>query len=64
MGIEVAMERSRSGNGGHAWIFFTEPVPAAIARKIGTLILSRSLAENPFLDMKSYDRFFPNQDKL
>ena len=31
-GVPVAIERSRSGNGAHAWIFFAEPVPAALAR--------------------------------
>lgn len=27
-GIAAALERSRSGNGGHMWIFFAEPIPA------------------------------------
>ena len=30
--IPAALERSRSGNGGHIWIFFAEPVPAILAR--------------------------------
>jgi hypothetical protein len=25
--IPAALERSRSGNGGHIWIFFSEPIP-------------------------------------
>ena len=25
-GVPVAIERSRSGNGAHAWIFFNEPI--------------------------------------
>lgn len=41
IGIDVAMERSRSGKGGHAWIFFAEPVPARLARSLGTLIIAK-----------------------
>lgn len=43
-GIDVAVERSRSGNGAHAWIFFQEPVPAAMARKLGSLIITAACA--------------------
>ena len=32
--IPVAIERSRSGKGMHAWFFFQEPVPAELARKL------------------------------
>jgi hypothetical protein len=63
-GITVAIERSRSGNGGHAWIFFAEPIPAVLARKLGTLLLSEAQSFNPYLSLKSYDRLFPNQDTL
>jgi hypothetical protein len=28
--VPAALERSRSGNGGHTWIFFSEPIPAAL----------------------------------
>jgi hypothetical protein len=41
LGIEVAMERSRSGKGGHAWIFFAEPIHARLARSLGTLIIAK-----------------------
>ena len=60
--IPVYIERSRSGNGAHAWIFFSEPVSAALARKLGFAILGSAMERNIHLDMKSYDRFFPNQD--
>lgn len=63
-GIEVAMERSRSGNGGHAWIFFAEPVPARLARSLGTLIIAKCSERNIRLSLESYDRFFPTQDFL
>jgi hypothetical protein len=39
-GVPVAIERSRSGNGAHAWIFFAEPVPAAAARRLGALLVT------------------------
>ncbi len=64
LGIEVAMERSRSSKGGHAWIFFCEPVPARLARSLGTLIIAKCSERNIRLSLESYDRFFPTQDFL
>lgn len=64
MGVEVPVERSRSGNGAHAWIFFLEPVPARMARALGTAILLRCGEADHRVDLESYDRFFPNQDYL
>lgn len=63
-GIEVAVERSRSGNGGHAWIFFAQPVSALLARRLGTLIMAKASSLQPAMSLASYDRFFPNQDTL
>jgi hypothetical protein len=34
--VPVALEVSRSGVGAHAWVFFTSPVPAEMARRLGT----------------------------
>ncbi len=62
MGITVAIERSRSGNGGHAWIFFLHSVPAALVRRLGTLIVSRASSFHAGMKLSTYDRFFPNQD--
>jgi superfamily II DNA or RNA helicase len=62
MGISVGMERSRSGNGGHAWIFFASPVPAVLARRLGTLIVARATSFHRGMKLSTYDRFFPNQD--
>lgn len=62
--IAVAIERSRSGNGAHAWIFFTEPVPAAVARRFGTILVAKASALRPTLGLGAYDRLFPNQDTL
>lgn len=64
LGIDVAVERSRSGNGAHAWIFFDGQIPAKLARSLGTLILAKCSERNLRLSLESYDRFFPSQDFL
>jgi hypothetical protein len=61
-GVPVAIERSRSGNGGHAWIFFSESVPASLARKLGAILLAKTAALRPTIGVETFDRFFPNQD--
>ena len=63
-GVPAALERSRSGNGGHVWIFFAEAVPAALARRLGSHLLTEAMENNPDIGFKSYDRFFPSQDTL
>ena len=63
-GVPIVIERSRSGNGAHAWIFFSEEVPAAMARRLGSFLLTKTMSKRYQLDMKSYDRLFPNQDTL
>lgn len=63
-GVPAYMERSRSGNGGHVWIFFERPVPAALARKMGCALLTRTMERRHHLGLDSYDRLFPNQDTL
>jgi superfamily II DNA or RNA helicase len=62
MGISVGIERSRSGNGGHAWIFFASPLPAFLARRLGTLIVAHASSFHQGMKLSTYDRFFPNQD--
>ncbi len=64
MDLLAALERSRSGRGGHAWLFFDEAVPAALARKLGSHILTETMERRPDIGFDSYDRFFPNQDTL
>ena len=63
-GIPVSVERSRSGNGAHVWIFFEEPITAYKARRLGYAILTEAMRRNGRISFKSYDRFFPNQDQL
>jgi hypothetical protein len=41
VGTPVAIERSRSGNGAHAWFFYTAPVAASVARQMGCISLPR-----------------------
>ena len=60
-GITAYLERSRSGKGGHVWIFFGQPYPALQSRKIFTSILEEIRIFSPF-DKGSFDRLFPNQD--
>ena len=62
--LPVALERSRSGNGGHIWLFFDEAIPAVLARKLGSLLLTETMERRPDIGLGSYDRFFPNQDTL
>ena len=62
--IPYAIERSRSGNGAHVWIFFEAPLPASKARRLGNAILTEAMTHNGQMSFNSYDRFFPNQDYL
>jgi hypothetical protein len=63
-GLPAAVERSRSGNGAHVWFFFSAPVAATTARKMGCYIVTETMARRHQLSMESYDRLFPNQDTL
>ena len=62
--ISVAIERSRSGNGGHVWYFFCEPILAAKARKFGSVLITAIMQRRHEVSFKSYDRLFPAQDTL
>jgi len=64
MSVPAALERSRSGNGGHVWIFFEGPLQATMARKLGSAILTATMERLPRLGFESYDRFFPSQDTM
>jgi len=63
-GVPAYLERSRSGNGGHVWIFFDKPYPAIRSRKIFVSILEQSGTFSMFDKSSSFDRLFPNQDFL
>ncbi len=62
--IPIAIERSQSGNGAHAWFFFNDGISASTARKFGSLLLTCAMLERHEIKFSSYDRLFPNQDTL
>jgi superfamily II DNA or RNA helicase len=62
--IPAYLERSRSGKGGHVWVFFSQPYPAIKSRKIFRSLLNESGAVSVFDKSSSFDRLFPNQDAL
>jgi superfamily II DNA or RNA helicase len=60
--VPAVLERSRSGDGAHVWVFFESAVPASTARAMGMGLLRRAMTSRAELDLASYDRFFPSQD--
>lgn len=64
VGVSAYLERSRSCNGAHVWIFFEHPISALLARQLGFSILTKTMERRHQIALKSYDRFFPNQDTL
>lgn len=64
LGVPAALEISRSGQGAHVWIFFSAPVFARDARRLGASIISHTCARTRQLKLSSYDRLFPNQDTM
>ena len=61
-GIPVALERSRSGDGAHVWMFFRGPLAASAARRVGAYLLREAMTVRAEIDLASYDRLFPAQD--
>src|SRR5215470_18924988 len=62
--VPAIVERSRSGNGSHVWMFFDRPVLAADARKLGCALLTLTMQKRQEIGLDSYDRLFPSQDTL
>jgi superfamily II DNA or RNA helicase len=62
--IPAAVEISQSGRGAHVWILFSGAVPAVTARAIGTWLVHEAMVLRGSMDLRSYDRLFPNQDVL
>lgn len=63
-GVECHVEVSRSGAGAHAWFFFAEAMPATLARRLGTALLTQAARNRHALSLRSYDRLFPSQDTM
>lgn len=62
--VPVLVERSRSGNGAHVWLFFEEAIPASLARKFGSALLTKGASSVNLQDFKTYDRMLPAQEHL
>lgn len=62
--IPCSVERSRSGDGAHVWLFFEQAIPARLARQLGFALLDKAMERHASLSFDSYDRLFPNQDFL
>lgn len=63
-GMPALVERSRSGQGGHIWFFFSDKVRASLARRFGTLLLNAAMQSRHNIGFSAYDRLFPNQDTM
>ncbi len=62
--LPAYLERSRSGNGGHIWLFFEQTYPAIKSRKIILTLFEQNSVFSKFDRNTSFDRLFPNQDYL
>lgn len=56
--------RSKSGKGYHAFVFFPSPVPAWKARAVSFALLQEAEVIGYDAVLSSFDRLFPNQDRL
>ena len=63
-GLSPLAERSRSGKGAHLWLIFEEPIPASLARRFGSALLTKGAETINQRSFKSYDRMLPAQDKM
>ncbi len=64
LNVPAALERTRTGHSGRIWFFFTEAVPATVARMLGSYALTESMERCPEIGLDTYDRFCPNQNTL
>ncbi|HEY9777197.1 MAG TPA: DEAD/DEAH box helicase family protein [Planktothrix sp.] len=64
LNVPAYLERSRSGKGAHIWIFFEEPISAALARRLAEALITKAERDTGQLSLRSYDRMFPNQDTM
>jgi hypothetical protein len=53
LGVPAVLEISRSGNGAHAWVFFSSKVAARDARRLGSALISHTCARTRQLKLSS-----------
>ena len=63
-GLSPCIERSRSGNGAHVWLFFEEAVDASLARDLGSILISWAMERSTGMGFSAYDRLFPTQSTI
>ena len=63
-GLCPAVERSRSGNGAHVWLFLEEPVDAELARNLGCALITHAMSQAAGMSFEAYDRLFPTQSTI
>jgi len=64
LNLPASLERSRSGRGAHVWTFFEDAIPGALARRLGSHVLTETMEGRPDIGLDSYDRLFPSQDTM
>ncbi|MBQ3217494.1 MAG: DEAD/DEAH box helicase family protein [Akkermansia sp.] len=64
LGVDALVERSRSGNGAHVWLFFESAIPAVEARRFGACLLTRGAELVNQKSFHAYDRMLPAQDSM
>lgn len=52
------------GSGAHVWLFFDAPIPAELARRFGSALLTEGAKSVNLKDFKTYDRMLPTQEHL